>query len=160
MPIKFPFDSTKPVTGQASIDIGRHLPDVFAIIGENFFENYPKWAVEVTNFIPLDGKKAYVGARAKQIRKDNDTSVESTFAITDYQPYNKLIFQGLDEPFRHIYLLDGNEDSLPTRLTFRFEILELEVFMRPFEKLIRYAIEEGAENTVKNIKNLITEELS
>jgi hypothetical protein len=28
--------------------------------------------------------------------------------------------------------------------------------MRPFEKLIRYAIEDGAENTVENIKNLIT----
>ena len=42
-----------------------------------------------------------------------------------------------------------------TRLTFRFELLELEMFMRPFQKLIRYAIEDGAESTVENIKNLI-----
>jgi len=28
--------------------------------------------------------------------------------------------------------------------------------MRPFEKLIRSAIEEGAENTVENIKNLVS----
>jgi hypothetical protein len=27
--------------------------------------------------------------------------------------------------------------------------------MRPFEKLIRSAIEEGAENTLENIKNLV-----
>lgn len=27
--------------------------------------------------------------------------------------------------------------------------------MRPFEKLIRYAIEEGAENTVENIRQLV-----
>jgi hypothetical protein len=27
--------------------------------------------------------------------------------------------------------------------------------MRPFQKLIRAAIEDGAENTVENIKNLI-----
>jgi len=27
--------------------------------------------------------------------------------------------------------------------------------MRPFEKLIRSAIQEGAENTVENIKNLL-----
>jgi hypothetical protein len=42
-----------------------------------------------------------------------------------------------------------------TRLTFRFELLEVEVFMRPFQKLIRSAIEDGAENTVETIKNLI-----
>ena len=42
-------------------------------------------------------------------------------------------------------------------MTFRFELLELEIFMRPFEKLIRSAIEEGAENTVENIKNLVVE---
>ena len=30
--------------------------------------------------------------------------------------------------------------------------------MRPFQKLIRVAIEDGAENTVENIKNLITAE--
>jgi hypothetical protein len=29
--------------------------------------------------------------------------------------------------------------------------------MRPFEKLIRSAIEEGAENTVENIKNLVSD---
>jgi len=40
-------------------------------------------------------------------------------------------------------------------LTFRFELTEIEVFMRPFQKLIRTAIEDGAENTVENIKNLI-----
>jgi len=29
--------------------------------------------------------------------------------------------------------------------------------MRPFEKLIRSAIEEGAESTVENIKNLVSD---
>ncbi|WP_269144437.1 hypothetical protein [Methylicorpusculum oleiharenae] len=33
--------------------------------------------------------------------------------------------------------------------------MEIELFMRPFEKLIRVAIEEGAQNTVNNIKNLL-----
>ena len=28
-------------------------------------------------------------------------------------------------------------------------------FLRPFEKLIRYAIEDGAENTVHNIRDLL-----
>jgi hypothetical protein len=152
--IKFPFDSSKPVVGEADVDIDKPADKVFSYIGANFFDNYPKWAVEVTEFVALDGKEVFVGAKAKQVRKDNGTPVESVFAITDYQPPFKLILQGLTDPYKHSYLLESN-DSQPTRLIFRFELLELDVFMRPFQKLIRAAIEDGAENTVENIKNLI-----
>ncbi len=158
MQIKFPFDSSKPVAGEASIDIDKPLQEVFEFVGEKFFDNYPKWAVEVVDFEPLDGKQVFIGAKARQVRKDNDTEVESIFSITDYQPQVKLIFQGLTDPYKHSYFLERRETEQPTRLTFRFELLELEVFMRPFEKLIRYAIEEGAENTVNNIKNLVAAE--
>ncbi len=160
MQIKFPFDSSKPVMGEASIDIHKPVRDVFSYIGENFFDNYPKWAVEVVEFEPLNGKQVFVGAKAKQVRKDNGANVESIFEITDYQPDSKLIFQGLTAPYKHSYLLESNEQEKPTRLTFRFELLELEIFMRPFEKLIRCAIEDGTENTVENIKKLITVEHS
>ena len=54
--------------------------------------------------------------------------------------------------------MESSGSQQPTRLTFRFELLELEVFMRPFQKLIRSAIEDGTETTVENIKNLITTE--
>lgn len=158
MQIKFPFDSNKPVSGQASIEIKKRPPEVFAFVGEMFFENYPKWAVEVIDFVPLDGKKVFIGAKAKQVRKDNNTETESIFSITEYQPCQKLSFEGVGEPYKQYYLLEDIDNTLATRLTFRFELLELEVFMRPFEKLIRYAIEEGAENTVANIKNLIVEQ--
>jgi hypothetical protein len=155
MQIKFPFDTSKPVAGEASIELNHSVDDVFSYIGKHFFDNYPKWAEEVVEFEPLDGKEVFIGAKAKQIRKDNGAEVESVFEITDYQPYLKLIFQGISAPYKHSYLLEGSEQKQATRLTFRFELLELEVFMRPFEKLIRSAIEEGAENTVENIKNLI-----
>lgn len=158
MHLKLPFDSIKPVVGEASIEIDKPLNDVFCFVGEHFFDNYPKWAVEVVEFQPLDGKQVRVGAKAKQVRKDNDVEVESVFAITDFHPYDKLILQGITEPYKHSYLLEANEQKKPTRLTFRFELLELEIFMRPFEKLIRYAIEDGADNTVHNIKNLMTVE--
>lgn len=156
MHIKLPFDSNKPVAGEASIDIDKPVDDVFSYIGENFFENYPKWAVEVVEFEPLDGDQVFVGAKAKQLRLDNGAKVESVFEITDYQPEQKLVFQGITEPYKHSYLLETDQErKRPTRLTFRFEFLQLEVFMRPFEKLIRCAIEDGAENTVESIKNLI-----
>ncbi|MDO9140055.1 MAG: SRPBCC family protein [Methylobacter sp.] len=155
MHVKFPFDTSKPVVGEASIDINKSIHDVFAYIGEHFFDNYPKWALEVVEFEPLDGKAVVVGAKAKQVREDNGAKNESIFEIIDYQPSTKLIFKGLTAPYQHSYLLDSNEQQQPTHLTFRFELLELEVFMRPFQKLIRSAIEEGAENTVENIKKLI-----
>lgn len=156
MQIKFPFDNSKPVAGEASVDIDKPIDEVFAYIGDGFFDNYPKWAVEVVEFEPLTGKDVFIGAKAKQIRKDNGAKVESVFEITDYQPQSKLSFQGIAAPYKHSYLLASDEQKQPTQLTFRFELLELDVFMRPFEKLIRSAIEDGAENTVANIKNLIT----
>jgi hypothetical protein len=155
MQVKFPFDSSKPVVGEASIDINKPIHHVFSYIGERFFDNYPKWAVEVIEFEPLDGKEVFVGAKARQIRNDNGADIESFFQITDYQPDTKLSFQGITAPYKHSYSLDTDKQDKPTRLTFRFELLELELFMRPFEKLIRLAIEEGTENTVANIKKLI-----
>ena len=41
-----------------------------------------------------------------------------------------------------------------TRLSFTFELLELQMFMRPFEKLIRIVVRDGAERTVRNLKRL------
>jgi hypothetical protein len=158
--IKFSFDSSKPIAGEASIEINKSIHDVFSYIGEHFYDNYPKWAVEVIEFEPLDGKDVFVGSKAKQIREDNGSTVESVFEITDYQPCMRLIFKGLTEPYSHSYLLESSEIKQATRLTFRFELSEIEVFMRPFQKLIRTAIEDGAENTVENIKKLIDVECS
>jgi hypothetical protein len=155
MHTKLPFDTTKPVVGEASIDINKSIEQVFDFIGENFFDNYQKWALEVVDFEPLNGKQVFVGARAKQVRMENGVEVESVFEIIDFKPSIKIIFQGVTAPYKQCFLLESSIQENPTRLTFRFELLELEFFMRPFQKLIRIAIEDGAENTVENIKNLL-----
>jgi len=155
MSIKLPFDANKPVGGEATVEIDKPVYDVFTFIGKCFFDNYPKWAVEVTDFEPLDGKEVFIGAKARQVRLDNGAEVESTFEIVDYQSDQQLTLQGLDAPYKQSYMLTRLEDKPKTRLTFRFELLELEVFMRPFQKLIRAAIEDGAENTVENIRHLL-----
>lgn len=155
MQIKFLLDSSNPIIGEASVDINRPIQEVYAFVGDHFFENYPKWAVEVIEFEP-ESQAVQVGAKAKQVRQDNGETVESVFEITAYNPHNQLICQGITAPYRQSYLLDEKEDNqVCTHLTFRFELLEIEMFMRPFQKLIRYAIEDGAESTVENIKNLI-----
>lgn len=154
--MKLPFELSRTIAGEAGVDLDAPIQQAFAFIGEQFFSNYPKWAVEVTDFEVLDDAQICVGAKAKQIRHDNGNATESVFEITEFQPPEKLVLQGLSAPYKQSYLLSENIQG--SRLTFRFELLELEVFMRPFEKLIRYAIEEGAENTTANIKQLLNAE--
>jgi len=158
MQVKFPFDTNKPIIGEASIDIDTSIDRVFYFVGECFFDNYPKWAEEVVDFTPLDSHKACLGAKGRQVRKDNGVKVESTFEITQYEAPNALVFQGISAPYRHAYLMKASIDNSTetTHLTFHFELLEIDVFMRPFEKLIRTAIEDGAETIVSNIKSLIS----
>ena len=150
------FNNTS-VIGKACTHINRPMSTVFSFVGEKFFDNYPKWAPEVSEFKPLTGLKAHVGAQAQQTRLEQGQKVESMFAISEFVPPEKMTLSGIDTPFRNTYQFSkGNNDNV-TELEFCFEILELEIFMRPFEKLIRMAIEEGAENTVTNIKNLLAE---
>jgi Polyketide cyclase / dehydrase and lipid transport len=155
MKVMLSFGTSKPVSGEASIVIKANSKEVFCFIAENFFLNYQKWAPEVIELEPLDGDKVFVGSKGKQVREDNDSLVESTFEITEYSPYSLFILQGLSNPYRHTYLIDSEGQGAQTKLTFRFDLLEIEIFMRPFEKLIRVAIEDGAEAAVENIKNLL-----
>ncbi len=155
MQIKLPYDTSKPIAGEASIEINKSIQEVFDYIGVNFFENYPKWADDVVVFEPFNGNEIFIGAQAKQVRSDNGEVVESVFEIIDYQPNYKLVFQGLTAPYRNSYLVEKAQAALSTRLIFRFELLEIEIFMWPFQKLIRVAIEDGAENIVGNLEKLL-----
>lgn len=155
--VTLPFDLSKPIAAEASIKLEHPQPRVFEFVGAGFFKNYPQWAREVHQFEPLDGDQVFVGAKAKQIRVDNGAHVESEFQITDYRPHSSLSLEGINAPYKHHYLIEDTADDAGCSLTFRFELTELEVFMRPFQKLIRYAIEEGAENTVNNIRQLLND---
>lgn len=149
------FFNLRPVIGKASVEINKPVSYVYSFIGEKFFDNYPKWTPEVSEFKPLTGKDMHVGAKAKQVRLEQGQVVETVFEVSELDPPQKVTLSGLDTPFRNTYQLSDAKKKNATKLEFCFEILELEIFMRPFEKLIRMAIEEGAENTVTNIKNLL-----
>jgi Polyketide cyclase / dehydrase and lipid transport len=156
MKVMLSFGTSKQVSGEASIVIKANSQDVFCFIAENFFLNYQKWAPEVVELEPLDGDKVFIGAKGRQVREDNDALIESIFEIAEYSPYSLFIIQGLGVPYKHTYLIEDEEQGVQARLTFKFDLLEIEIFMRPFEKLIRVAIEDGAEAAVENIKNLLT----
>jgi hypothetical protein len=157
MKVMLSFGTSKQVSGEASIVIKANSKDTFNFIAENFFLNYRKWAPEVIELEALDGDKVFLGAKGRQVREDNDSLVESVFEITEYSPHSKFSIQGLSTPYKQTYQINSEEGlDDKTNLTFKFDLLEIEIFMRPFEKLIRVAIEEGAENTVEKIRDLLS----
>jgi hypothetical protein len=53
-----------------------------------------------------------------------------------------------------VYELGDKDSGKSSELVFTFELTEIQMVMRPFEKLIRVVIQEGAERTVRNLKRL------
>jgi hypothetical protein len=154
------------VRAQASIDIQRAPTSVYRFVAEDFERNYPRWSPEVKELRLLSSGPIRVGTLARQVRVDQGRRTESTFKITHMQPHQRLTFQGTSFPFVVDYRFDcagsgsGGSDSggSGTRLIFTFELRRLDLMMRPFEKLIRVAIQEGAERTVRNLKRLVEAE--
>jgi hypothetical protein len=90
----------------------------------------------------------------RQVTRDRGIDSESTFVVTDFAPPQRLEIQGKSEPFRTAYEF-AKETDASTRVAFTFELKELDLVMRPFQKLIRTALQEGPVQTVENIKRLV-----
>ncbi len=154
----FPFDVSHPIVGKASVEINKPVDRVFHFVGERLFENYPKWALEVSEFKPLTGDEVFVGAKAEQTRLEQGQKARSVLEVSEFEPSQKVTLKGVDAPIRNTYQFYSHGSKDLTKLEYSFELMELELYMWPFEKLIRHAIKEGAENTVENIKNLLVDE--
>jgi hypothetical protein len=153
------FGSAKPVIGRASGIIRRPPDEVFKFIGEDFFANYPRWSPEVIKLQQVAGEGIQVGSQIRQVRVDHGHKSESTFRVTDYHPSRKMAFSGVSNAYRCTYEFEEPAGQTGcTRLTFTFEFPELELMLRPFEKLVRVAVQDGAERTVRNIKGLLEKE--
>ena len=144
------------VKGSASTLIATLPQHVFSFVALDFEHNYRRWSPEVQRLQMLTPGPLQVGSRARQLRIDQGRKSESEFRVTVIEPPNRVGFAERTGQFRVDYRMDLEGDQ--TRLTFVFELIRLEFFMRPFEKLIRVAVQEGAERTVRNIKGLIASE--
>ena len=151
----FGLTSSHGATGTASIVINKPVDKVFHFIAVDFFENYPRWSPEVQELECLSAPPLQINSLVRQVRIDNGQRSESTFKITAYKVDQKLVFEGVSNPYRCSYDFVSTNPSLNTELTFTFELLKLELFMLPFEKLIRIAVQDGAKRTVNNLKRLI-----
>ncbi|MDX1608843.1 MAG: SRPBCC family protein [Halofilum sp. (in: g-proteobacteria)] len=146
------------IRAQSSTAIERPVDDVFDFVVVRFFDNYPRWSPEVVELEPLDSGPLGVGSRGRQIRIDQGRRSETTFRVTRLEPQRRVEFDGeRDARFAIRYHFDPEGDAR-SRIHFEFELKRVEFFMRPFEKLIRLAIKDGAERTVRNIKGLVERE--
>ena len=96
-----------------------------------------------------------VGTMARQVRIDQRRRLESRFRVTKFEAGKCVVFEGVSDPFRCMFDIRSVDTDAKTSLTFTFEGLELRPHMRPFEKLIRRVVQDGAVRTTRNIKHLI-----
>ncbi|QSA95605.1 SRPBCC family protein [Methylococcus sp. EFPC2] len=155
----FGLGAKNPVVGQSSLPIGSSPEAIFRFIAQDFFENYPRWSPEVLLLQKLTDGAMGPGTVARQVRVDQGHRSDSEFRVEIYEPSRRLSFSGIKDPYRCTYEIQPF-DGENSRLTFTFELLELLIFMRPFEKLVRLVIQDGAERTTRNLKRLIEATLS
>jgi hypothetical protein len=151
----FGLTSNKGASGTGSIVINQPVDKVFNFIAVDFFDNYPRWSPEVQELELLSTPPIQLNSLVRQVRIDNGQRSESTFKITTYKVDQQLVFEGVSNAYRCSYDFASTTPSANTQLTFTFELLKLELFMLPFEKLIHIAVQEGAKRTVKNLKKLL-----
>lgn len=149
-----------PVIGKANALIQRPPQDVFDFVGANFLTNYPRWSPEVVELKPLTEGPVKVGTMCHQVRVDQGRRSESTFKVMAFQPGQRICFEGVSNSYRCDYVFEPSNPPSASRITFTFELHSLEMFMRPFEKLIRIAVQEGTEKTVRSIKKLVEAEIA
>jgi hypothetical protein len=151
--------SARPLFGSARIVIERPIDRVFDFVGREFFDHYRQWCPQIVELEPLSSEPTGVGVKARQVTLDRSICSEATFEITEFAPPQTFGIVGITEPFESAYKFQKRSEAA-TEIAFSFEVLELELFMRPFQSLIRTALQDGAEQTVESIKQLLESKVS
>jgi hypothetical protein len=148
---------TAMITAKADVLIFQKVEQVYQFVALNFVTNYPRWSAEVVDLKPLSTGPVQIGYQARQVRVDQGHKTESTFEVAELEPLKRVCFKGITASYRSIYEFTNLSPS--THMTFIFELEKLEPRMRPFEKLIRIALQDGAKRTVRKLKMLIEKEM-
>jgi len=96
-----------------------------------------------------------LGSKGRQVTRDRGIDSESLFEVSQFDPAALFEISGTSEPFRSSY--EFKEQDGATHIVFTFELKEIDLVMRPFQKLIRTALQDGAVQTIENIKQLLEE---
>jgi hypothetical protein len=144
------------IQARASIMVNSAPQQVYEFVVVGFTRNYRRWSPEVQRLDILTPGPLRVGSRARQVRVDQGRRSDNTFRVVALEPPTEVHFAESSDQFRTVYRMEPVGDQ--TRLTFVFELRRFELYMRPFEKLIRVAVQEGSDRVVRNIKGLIERE--
>ena len=147
------------VKTSASIGIDRPPQLVYSFIVDDFLVNYPRWSPEVKRLDALSAGPMRMGWRARQVRVDQGRRTQTDFEVVEISPPTRVAFRGIKDPYFIDFVLDDSSDNYTT-LIFSFELGKLGFAFRPFEKLIRYAVQEGVTRVTRNIKGLVESEIS
>jgi hypothetical protein len=150
----FALATSRPISADARAMVQCPIGSAFDFVGHGFFRNYASWCPQVIELEPFSDGPVRPGLRARQVILDRGIRTESTFEITTFGPPKRLGLKGLSEPFTSFYEFEEKAAAF-TQMVFRFELEERELFMRPFEKLVRATLQEGAQRTVENVKHLL-----
>ncbi len=145
------------ISAKADSLIFQEVDAVFRFIALEFPKNYPRWSPEVSQLEPLQDGPVQLGYQVRQVRVDHGQKTDSIFEVSEMLTPHKVVFRGVTAPYVTTYEFEDLKAS--TRLTFSFELREVEARLRPFEKLIRIALQDGAKRTVKKLKMLIEKEM-
>ena len=142
------------VSGQAEAMINRSISEVYDIVANNYFTNYSKWCPEIIELDEISIGPIHSGTRGSQTTRNRGLDCYSTFEVGEFNQNKSLEIKGVSESFRSIY--DFSKNGIGgTRLSYKFELGDLDLSMLPFRSILSDAINDGAEETVANIKNLI-----
>ena len=137
--------------------IDRPPEAIFAFVVDGFLDNYPRWSPEVKTLRPLSEGPLAPGWKARQVRVDQGRRTATDFVVTELQRPQKVAFRGVTDPYGIEFRLDPQSD-IRTELIFSFELGQLGMAFRPFEKLIRHAVQGGVERVTRNLKTLVERE--
>ena len=141
------------IKAQANRVVNVPAEQLFQFIAVDFFDNYQLWSPEVIVLQRLSEGPVGLGTIARQVRVDQGRQNESTFEVCAFDKGKRVGFRDTSNAFTVSYSMQEMQGS--TNLEFQFGLTRVEFFMRPFEKLIRIAIEDGANQVVTRIKRLI-----
>ena len=146
------------IRADSAIVIERPPAAVFEYVAHGFFANYPRWAPEVVHLAALTPGPIRVGVLGRQTRVDYGRRTEATFRVTRLEPPRLVAFEGISTPFTIAYGFSPAGEH--TRVTLIFELLRLEFFMRPFERIIRGAVRDSVAGTMKRLKTTVEREIA
>jgi len=150
----FRLSSPKAISVEARALVECPLGSSFNFVGHGFFQNYARWSPQVVELEPLGEGPVREGVKARQVTLDRGVRTESTFEIARFGPPRVLAVKGISQPFRTLYEFDEAATGA-TQIAFSFEVEERDPFMLAFGPLFRASLQEGAQRTVENIKQLL-----